>query len=203
MSKFQLPTIFDLRVATNLAVLGLLVLAGCAAERNNSLMSAKLQPLKNPRIEVQKSARILTVFDGGKPVKKYRCCTGRAAGQKQKEGDLRTPEGEFFVCYRNPQSSYTLSLGLSYPTPADAARGLRDGLITPEQHDAILVAHAHRDYTPQLWESLWKTHLGGEVMIHGAGASRNGTAGCVGMNDDDIRELYPAIPYGTPVRIMP
>ena len=53
------------------------------------------------------------------------------------------------------------------------------------------------------WEKLWKTRLGGEIMIHGNGADNAGTAGCVGMDDDDIRELYPVLPVGTPVRIVP
>jgi lipoprotein-anchoring transpeptidase ErfK/SrfK len=40
-------------------------------------------------------------------------------------------------------------------------------------------------------------------MIHGCGAGRDWTLGCLAMEDDDIRELYPAIPLGTPVTIRP
>jgi len=131
-------------------------------------------------------------------------CAGRRAGDKQREGDGKTPEGDFFVCYKNPNSKYTLSMGLSYPDEEDAARGLREGMITRQQHDAIVQAVRSRDLTPVLWEeTLWKTPLGGEIMIHGGGAAREGTAGCVGMDDDDIRELYPLIPLNTPVTIRP
>jgi len=38
------------------------------------------------------------------------------------------------------RSNYYLSLGISYPNLEDAARGLRDGLITQAQHDQIVAA---------------------------------------------------------------
>ena len=40
-------------------------------------------------------------------------------------------------------------------------------------------------------------------MIHGCGAGRDWTLGCVALDDEDIRELYPAIPLGTEVEIRP
>jgi hypothetical protein len=180
-----------------------------------------------PTIEVSKSARTLKLFDGGRLVKTYPCCTGKAAGDKVREGDCKTPEGVFYVCYKNPRSKYTLSLGLSYPNKEHAARGLRDGLITRAQYDALIRANdltakcsddpSGRKPGPTTitradgvvmvegvdWETLWKTPLGGEVMIHGADADRVGTAGCVGMNDEDIAELYPMVPIGTRVVIKP
>jgi hypothetical protein len=201
--------------------------------------------LTRPRIEVSKSDRTLKLFDGRRLVKTYRCCTGRCAGDKQCEGDLKTPEGQFCVCYKNPGSKYTRSLGLSYPTEKDAARGLRTGLITREQHDALVEGNrltnefchateaphgattnedaaqapdgATTNARPQGltradgvitvpgvdWETLWKTPLGGEVMIHGGGSTRTGTAGCVGLDDEDILELYEAIGLGTPVVVKP
>jgi hypothetical protein len=183
-------------------------------------------------IEVNKSARLLTVFDGDAVVKSYPCCTGRAKGDKEREGDCKTPEGVFHVCYKNPRSKFTLSLGLSYPNAQHAARGLRDGLITQEQHDALVRANeltaaltvTGKDMLPKTeawhpsvvvrvdgvvtvagadWESLWKTPLGGEVMIHGGGAARDGTAGCVGLDDASIAELYPMVEVGTVVVIRP
>ena len=79
-------------------------------------------PLRSPRIEVSKSQRTVSVFDERGLLKTYRCCTGRAAGDKEREGDLKTPEGLFFVCTRNPESKYTRSLGLSYPNAEHAAQ---------------------------------------------------------------------------------
>jgi lipoprotein-anchoring transpeptidase ErfK/SrfK len=47
----------------------------------------------------------------------------------------------------------------------------------------------------------WNTALGGEVMIHGGGTANDWTWGCVALADADIKELFAAIPIGTPVRI--
>lgn len=177
----------------------------------------------NPRIVVSKSAKTLTLLDGPRTVKVYRCCTGTAAGDKEREGDRKTPVGNFIVCYKNPGSKFTRSLGLSYPNAEDAERGLAKGLITPEQHRDLIEGnrvtgtvadqkvcsdvYEREDGIITLrgadWEKLWKTPLGGEIMIHGAGAGRDGTAGCVGMDDADILELYEVIPVGTAVSIQP
>ena len=98
---------------------------------------------------------------------------------------------------KNPESQYVLSLGLSYPDVEDAARGLRDGLISREHHDLIVAAIGKGSRPP------WKTALGGEIMIHGANNGRDGTAGCIALEDDEIRELFPAIPLHTRVTIVP
>ena len=219
-------------LSSDMMVLALAVLIFACAGWFHSTPNAgakRVGPLKlaNPRIEVSKSEGTLKLFDGGRLVKTYSCRTGRVAGDKRREGDHKTPEGRFCVCYKNPGSKYTLSLGLNYPTEKDAARGLRAGLITQAQHDALMEgnrltnefrnsAEAPYGATTNVtrpdgvitvpgvdWETLWKTPLGGEVMIHGASADRTGTAGCVGMDDSDIREIYPLLPIGTPVRIVP
>jgi len=156
-----------------------------------------LPPLASPRVLVEKSAHRLTVYDGQRPVKCYRVAVGGGKGDKVREGDRCTPEGEFIVCVKNPQSSFTRALGLNYPNIEDARRGLRDGLITPAQHDAI-VAAARAGRRPP-----WDTPLGGEIMIHGAGQGRDWTAGCIALDDGEIVELYEALPVGTPVRIVP
>jgi len=166
------------------------------------LIEAPLR-LDHPRVLVEKGAHRLSLFDGERRVKTWRVAIGGGKGNKVREGDRCTPEGDFFVCYKNPNSKYTLSLGLSYPNEEDAARGLRDGLITRAQHDAIVAAAGGRSFDANTWEALWKTPLGGEIMIHGHGAGRDWTLGCVAMDDDAIRELYPILPYGTPVRIVP
>lgn len=139
----------------------------------------------------------MTIMDDGQVVRTYRVICGSAAGDKQREGDFRTPEGRFYVCYKNPDSKFTLSLGLSYPNEEDAARGLLDGLISQEQHDEIVQAVRAGGIPP------WYTPLGGEIMIHGAANGRSGTAGCVAVTDDEIREIYPLLQVGTPVVIVP
>jgi len=156
-----------------------------------------LPVLRRPRIVVEKTAHRLTVYDDGRAVKSYRAAIGGGKGDKVREGDRCTPVGTFAVCVKNPRSKYVLSLGLTYPNEEDAARGLADGLITRAQHDAIVYAVRRGAQPP------WNTPLGGEIMIHGDGAGRDWTLGCIALYDDDIRELYPAIPVGTVVEIRP
>lgn len=155
--------------------------------------------LVDPRVRIEKSARRLTVFSDDTPVKGFRIALGgEPAGDKEREGDLRTPEGEFYVCTRNPESKYHRALGLSYPNEEDADRGLAAGLITKREHREIVTA-IHRLQRPP-----WKTSLGGEIMIHGAGATRGDwTLGCIALDDRDIEELFTALPLGTPVDIVP
>jgi len=159
--------------------------------------SLPLPKLARPRLLVEKSLHRLTVYDGGAAVKSYRCAIGGGRGDKVREGDRCTPEGTFYVCVRNPQSRYVLSLGLSYPNEEDAERGLREGSISQAEHDGIRRAIQKRRQPP------WDTALGGEIMIHGCGAGRDWTLGCIALDDEDIRELYPAIPLGTEVEIRP
>jgi lipoprotein-anchoring transpeptidase ErfK/SrfK len=159
--------------------------------------SSALDVLRSPAILVEKSKQRLTVFDGGRIVKRYPASTGRDAGDKMREGDYRTPEGEFYVCVRNAKSKYTRALGLSYPNASNALRGLREGLITQQDHDRIVQAIRRRRQPP------WNTPLGGQIMIHGDRRGGRTTQGCIALEDGDILELFPRIPLGTRVMITP
>ena len=155
-------------------------------------------PLVNPKIVVSKAARTLELYSGGRVARSYRVVLGGdPAGDKERQGDSRTPEGEFYVCVKNAKSRFHRSLGLSYPNREDAVRGLRDKLITRAEHDRIVSAIA-RGRTPP-----WDTALGGEIFIHGGGTSNDWTAGCVALDNAEMRELFDSVPLGTPVRIDP
>jgi len=155
-------------------------------------------PVKNPRIVVHKKDRKLEFYSDQKLLRTYRVGLGFSpVADKKREGDGATPEGDFYVFVKNNKSAYYLSLGVSYPNPEDAERGLRDGLITKAQHDAILEAQRRRVAPPQY------TKLGGLIYIHGHGAGSDWTLGCVALENEDIRELYDAVSVGTPVTIKP
>ena len=157
-----------------------------------------LPKMKNPRIIVKKADRKLEVFDGEKLIKTYRVGLGFApVGDKEKQGDGKTPEGDFYIFTKNPKSSYYLSLGVSYPSVDDAERGLRDKLISKNEHDQIVTAIKNKKTPPQ------KTKLGGEIYIHGNGSKTDWTLGCVALEDAEMKELFDAIPIGTNVQIEP
>jgi murein L,D-transpeptidase YafK len=155
-------------------------------------------PLKNPRIVVLKSKRRLELYSDGALVRSYKVGLGlNPVPDKQRQGDRATPEGEFYIFTKNDKSAFYLSLGISYPNVEDAERGLRDGLISRAQHAAIVKAIKRRATPPQ------NTALGGDIYIHGNGSSSDWTWGCVALENDEVKELFNAVPVGTPVTIKP
>lgn len=149
-------------------------------------------------ILIEKSARRLTLTDEGKIILSCRISLGKnPIGHKKREGDGRTPEGEYYVCTRNEQSKYHLALGLNYPNPTDADAALGLGEITPEQHAAIHTTHRIGKRPP------WDTPLGGFIMIHGGGTDSDWTAGCIALDNNDIDALFALCSMNTKVRIIP
>lgn len=65
------------------------------------------------------------------------------AGPKLREGDLQVPEGVYRIEHLNPNSSYHLSMKVSYPNAFDRRMAARDG----------------------------RTRLGGDIFIHGRAVS--------------------------------
>lgn len=151
--------------------------------------------VKNPRLVIHKSANKLELYDGTTLVRTYRCITGGNPGDKQIEGDRRTPIGHFKICYKNPESKFHLSMGLDYPNIDAAQRGLRENLISQAEYDQIIAA-INSGGIPN-----WYTALGGEIMIHGHAEGRTGTLGCIAVTNPEIEELYAICPVGTPVEI--
>jgi len=153
-------------------------------------------PLVQPKIVVEKGARRLTLYSGGERVRVFQIALGfEPSGDKVRQGDGRTPEGDFYVCMKNDKSKFYLSLGLSYPNAEDAERGLRDGIINRAQHKQIVNAISRGAKPP------WNTALGGEIFIHGGGTTSDWTWGCVALANEHVKELFDDLPLGTPVRI--
>jgi murein L,D-transpeptidase YafK len=131
------------------------------------------------RLEVHKAQRRLLLFSGDSVLRAYRIDLGFApVGHKQVDGDGRTPEGAYVIDRRNPDSTYYLSIGISYPNAADVAYALAQGLDP-----------------------------GGDIFIHGGPrpgidpAGPDWTAGCIAVTDDEIREIYAMVRDGTPIDI--
>lgn len=132
-------------------------------------------------ILIEKAARKMTLFQNGQPVRIYDIALGFApAGDKVREGDGKTPEGWYKIDRRNPQSAFHLSLGINYPKPEDLKRA-RDGGYS----------------------------AGGDIFIHGQpnklpDTRKYGgdwTAGCIALDNYQIREVWAVTPIGTTVEI--
>lgn len=155
-------------------------------------------PLRQPSVEIHKAQRILHLYEGRRLLAEFPIALGsRPQGDKEREGDRKTPEDSFYICEKHYSPRFYLFLGLSYPAPDDAERGKLTGLIDQSQYRAILKAHREGTCPP------WDTPLGGAIGIHGGGTHRDWTLGCIAVDNAHIELLYALLPVGTRVRIDP
>jgi murein L,D-transpeptidase YafK len=149
-------------------------------------------------IKVYKSNRRLELYSKGEFLGRFKIALGsNSIGDKEKEGDRKTPEGEYYICTRNDKSKYTLSLGISYPNIKDAQKGLNQKLIDKSTFNYISQAINNKKRPP------WDTELGGEIMVHGGGNNTDWTWGCIALSDEDIRILWEYVTIGTSITIYP
>lgn len=174
------------RVFALVAALGLAVAADAEARR--------------PRhtLVIEKSARRMTLFVGKSEVKRFRVGLGGApAGDKVRQGDSRTPEGRFYVAWKNPKSNFHRFLGLSYPMPRHARRAVAQGRLSAKARAKIDARIAKKGIPPQT------TPLGGYVGIHGGGGDSDWTLGCIAITDDEIEWLYTRMRRGDVIEVRP
>jgi murein L,D-transpeptidase YafK len=135
------------------------------------------------RIVIEKAARRMQLLQDGQVVRSYRIALGFAPeGDKERQGDGKTPEGEFTINRRNDQSAFHLSLGLDYPQADDIQRASAGGYSA-----------------------------GGDIFIHGQpnaigdGFRLRGdwTNGCIAVTNREMREIWAVTPTGTKVEIRP
>ncbi len=157
-----------------------------------------LSAICNPKLYVYKGERRLKLVNNRVLIREYRIGLGpHPIGDKYFRGDGRTPEGDFFICVKNPASKYYKSLGINYPDPKRAEDALHRGSISPQEYTCLIEANSKICLPPP------GTNLGGAIFIHGGGAHEDWTLGCIAVNNRDMDELFEAIPVGTPVRILP
>ena len=134
---------------------------------------------------VEKSQHRLLAYSHGVLLRSYSVALGRdPIGQKLRQGDRRTPEGQYFIDAHNPSSLFHRALHVSYPSAADVARARSAG-----------------------------SDPGGDIMIHGihnglgwigrAHRLMDWTVGCVAVTDPEIEELYRIVPDGTRIDLRP
>ena len=137
------------------------------------------------RVVVRKAERRMDLYRGGAVIASYRVSLGlNPMGDKQREGDFRTPEGRYRLTRRNAQSDFYLAVQVSYPEPADLALARRNG-----------------------WAA------GGSIMVHGLPnllkyprdryLSTDWTDGCIALSDEDMLDFWLLTGDGTPIEIRP
>ena len=136
-------------------------------------------------IVVLKKQRTLELFSHGKVIKTYKVALGSdPVGPKTTEGDHKTPEGIYILDFRNAHSQFYKSIHISYPSEQDRTAARLKG-ISP----------------------------GGDVFLHGLpngygaiGSThrlRDWTDGCIAVTNQEIDEIWKAVPDGTQIEIKP
>ena len=137
------------------------------------------------KILVNKSEGKLYLYKNNKIFSSYSVVFGsNKIGHKEKEGDGRTPEGNYIIDNKNENSSYYKSLHISYPNATDIAKAKLKG-ISP----------------------------GGEIMIHGQKNGFgwaafitqhfNWTKGCIALSNTDMQQVWQSVNIGTSIEIKP
>ncbi len=102
-------------------------------------MGAMAETPEVSEVLVRKEERRLYLLSGDQVVRSYRIGLGdNPSGHKLFEGDQRTPEGEYVLDWRNPNSDFYKSIHISYPNNRDRELA-----------------------------SAWGLDPGGSIMIHG------------------------------------
>ena len=123
---------------------------------------------------------------------------GAPVGDKLRRGDEHTPEGRFRVTHKNPNSSFHLSLGLSYPDAPHADAAFSAGIIDAATRSRIRKVDAAHTMP------LRTTAMGGDIYIHGGGPLPNDwTDGCIALENTAIERVYAWATPGTTVLVLP
>lgn len=132
------------------------------------------------RVIVDKGDRKMYLLHHAEVLKQYNVGLGFAPdGHKGQQGDGRTPEGNYTIDRRNPNSAFYLSIGIDYPNAEDKRRA-REAGVSP----------------------------GGDIFIHGRPwknrkGGRDWTAGCIAVTNSEMRDIYAMVRNGTPITITP
>ncbi len=152
----------------------------------------------NPKLYIYKNDRKLLLVNNGVLVREYRIALGPTpSGDKLVRGDGRTPEGEFYICRKNPTSKFYKSLGINYPAPKHAEKALDYGAISMAEFREIMAASESMKFPPA------NTALGGDIYIHGGGTYEDWTKGCIAISNSAVDELFEVVAIGTPVEVKP
>jgi murein L,D-transpeptidase YafK len=178
-----------MRYILSFVFLALLIAAPVSASAPSQAMR-ELQPKAKPtvaHITVLKSMRRMYLLDpDGNIVREYPIALGgNPVGDKEQEGDGKTPEGRYKISYKNQNSEFYKSLKIDYPNKNDIWRAKRRG-VKPGSNIFI-----HGQPNGKSW-MFWKYNT-----------EKDWTWGCVAVSNTHIDEIWDLVDEGTTVLIKP
>lgn len=173
------PTPAPLRLSLSKPARWALVVLAALSAANASAQSR----LPVDQIVVRKADRAMDLYSGGRLLHTIEGIQlgGAPVGHKRFQGDRRTPEGRYAIDYGNPDSSYNLSLHISYPNAQDAAYAYAQGR---DPGGLIFIHGSPNDYPHGRPPGDW-------------------TDGCIAVSDEEIEALWQAVPDGAVIDILP
>jgi len=154
------------------------------------------KPTTEKVIKVNKSVRKMEIFDqyGKHKVKEFKIAIcSWDEWDKRIEGDGNTPEWKYYICSKNPASSFWTnprtwwrlwSLQVSYPNSQDAFEWLISWDITETQYNSI------NNSIKSKWIPSQSTRLWNYIMIHWGWSDYDWTIWCMALDDNDMLRLY-------------
>ena len=137
------------------------------------------------KIVVEKAERKLHLIIDGEPFRTFDIALGiRPEGDKEHEGDFKTPEGAYWLDTRNPHSEFFLSIHVSYPNVDDARQARSKGL----QPGGAIMIHGQPN-EPTRSEAYYRT--------------QDWTNGCIAVSNSDMIDIWLMTPDNTPIEIKP
>ncbi len=134
---------------------------------------------------VEKDKRELHLIRDGAVFRTFDIALGiQPRGDKQQEGDFRTPEGRYVLDSRNPHSEYFLSVHISYPDRQDRQEARALGV---DPGGAIMI-HGQPN-TPTRSEAYYRT--------------QDWTNGCIAVSNSDMIDIWLMTGENTPIEIRP
>ncbi|MCK5883310.1 MAG: L,D-transpeptidase family protein [Bacteriovoracaceae bacterium] len=211
MKNLLALTILVLFSANAYAVLGGCTDTKLAEQKLLKVVKKKTLPqmikLKNPNsikpdsLFLSKSTRQLFLLKKEKAYKVYTVVLGKdPIGAKLREGDNRTPEGQYKIDWRNSNSKFHLSLHIDYPRREDIERAKDLGY---DAGGAIMI-HGEPNYMDVAADylSLDDTEKA-DQLVRNLLYLFDWTSGCVAVRNNEIEELFEVVKNGTPIWIQP
>ncbi|MGB5257920.1 MAG: L,D-transpeptidase family protein [Woeseiaceae bacterium] len=137
------------------------------------------------KVIIEKAARKLHLLQQGKAFRTFKIALGiRPVGDKKKEGDFKTPEGNYLLDVRNQNSDFFLSIRISYPDQKDRLEAQQLGV---DPGGAIMIHGQPNE--PTRSETYYKT--------------QDWTNGCVAVSNSDMIDIWLMTDENTPIEIRP
>ena len=137
------------------------------------------------RVVVEKAKRKLHLMKDGRALRSFDIALGIVpVGDKQREGDFKTPEGTYLLDLKNPNSEFFLSIRISYPNTEDRLAAASQGV---DPGGAIMI-HGQPN-TPTKSETYYRT--------------QDWTNGCIAVSNSDMIDIWLMTADNTPIEIRP